>query len=155
AGRNVLSWRVGDTAATRLCRLQAGTGLALRTPVEAQDGRPVVLQGTPTRNRGICLSPEPDDTYTLYVWELPPRSQVARFPIRCGRGPKVAVNADGSRLAVLSEYVRPQVWNLDKGAEILRLGMTADYLWGAGATVDGSKPDAAELSPDGGYLAVQ
>jgi WD40 repeat protein len=105
-------WRPSESHTRTLCTLEIDerTTPAINQLRVSADGK-----------RAIA----PDEWYLsnrcVNVWELPTGKQVARLPVfdTVGKaGPYIAINADGSKVAVVAPEQRLRVVNLDRGEEL-------------------------------------
>ncbi len=132
----VFTWQPGASQLTPLCTLQVSAPGAFdlsRFRVSAD------------RRRLAYLSSRVDAP-RVYLWELPTGAQLAspRVPHLPREYFAAALNADGSRLAILEQFDTPKVWNLQTKKELLALKRIDYYLRHANL----------DLTHDGAYFAI-
>src|SRR5262249_39059737 len=108
-GHAVRCWRFGERDTTGLCRLQGDPGQqeAIQKGLwkRGKVRNPHALQ-IPDARPGPSFVTDRDSSpqSTVYVWQLPGGALANHFSLtlRSQKWPRIAVNADGSRLAMLS-----------------------------------------------------
>jgi WD40 repeat protein/Tfp pilus assembly protein PilF len=123
----VWSWRVNEKEAKPLGKLQP------EKKQQAEPKMPFTSAGTfhisRDRKRAIYLPAETNEqgVIRVHVWELPAGVPVAQYPVafKAKLRPRVAVSADGTKLALLTQQETARVWSLDSGGGVLDLGKTA------------------------------
>jgi WD40 repeat protein len=157
-GHGLEAWRPGEAGTRQVCPLEADARLReesthfwLPEELRIQDA----LRLTGDRKRLVYASQVDGEGFsTVYVWQLPDgRLTTRRVRLSPGAWPRLAVNADGSQVALLGTSARLRVCNLATGAACLTLQRTA--------LAEGNREgpmarlqQAVRLSPDGDYAAL-
>jgi WD40 repeat protein len=158
-GRRVQTWRFEGEEVRLQCRLETEDGLER----EKEGGwwradtlliaDAVALSGD--RHQLVYVSrPDAQGFHTAYIWELPSGKLTTRRLARQGNGwPRVALNRDGTRLAVLGTWAEIQVSHLDTGADYVRRPWRD---WTPDNRIEALNRMCRNIgfSPDGAYLAV-
>lgn len=133
----VLAWGVNAKSPKRICQLQSSSEIDFRRerPIISLDGQRVVFVS------GM-------DGATVYVWELQTGKLIRQFSadLRSLQSGTHGISSDGKLLAILGEYHRGKVWEVDTGRELLDIGVVPSIWWRDGKD--------CELSQHGSYLAL-
>jgi WD40 repeat protein len=157
-GRGLEAWRPGEAGTRRLGPLDAD---ALREEERKQFWGPEelriqdALRITEDRKRLVYASRvDPDGFCTVYVWQLPGGQPTRhRVSLPPGGWPRLAVNADGSKVALLAPTARLRVCNLAAGTAVLTLPWTG-LEEGNREAPRARLRQALRFSPDGAYCAL-
>ncbi len=112
------SWTPASKNPTRVCVLQmkSGTGFFdLGSFRISPDARRIAYLSTRSQS--------------LYYWDASTGELLRHFPVALSgsNGPRYAINFDGSRIAVMHEVERPNLWIQDTGKELLSLDLPRSY----------------------------
>jgi serine/threonine protein kinase/WD40 repeat protein len=115
---SISSWKPGDKQVTPLCALNAD----LHFPLNPQN-----VRFTKDRKKIVAAVEG-----AVHVWQLPAGTQAGRFPLPSGTVDTsyvVAMNNEGTRLALRNEQTTQGAWNFDTGRSLLRPPENASGLW--------------------------
>jgi WD40 repeat protein/tRNA A-37 threonylcarbamoyl transferase component Bud32/tetratricopeptide (TPR) repeat protein len=115
----VYTWQGGAQAATRICTLE-------KAKQEGKNITSVALPWLLTSDsaRLVRVAQNHWQTGQLLVWEIPSGKLTTSSLPLAGLLSRLALSADGTRLALISEHVTPRVWNADSGQVLLGLEKT-------------------------------